>query len=563
MGQWARGLERADADVIDECLSVMADFDVDTVLAGLAPRLTADRRAAVAAHCTSVCAAVFVFTTAAAELAEDLRAAGLEIADVAAGVVVRDRLAERYGVGVPEVGVVHGRIPVADGGAREIEVFSVVPGAEFTELAERERLERNEFHLALGVDAADDVLVAGLRALLIEEGGLVADGGGYDPGADRTALYFRGRIGWRGYRRLVLRLRGRRVAALLSHGSTGKYEPAKRLLELMTGAWTTQAIAVAAELGVADAIAAAVRSGASGSADELADRLGVDRAGLGRLLRYLASLGVVEFAGGGYVLTPLGDSLRTAAPHSLRPLALLYGGPFYTSFEALGHAVRTGREGFETVFGRGHFDHFAENPSLAGLFDAAMAASAPMFEPIAELADFSAAAVVVDVAGGNGELLSRILRRHAHLRGVLVERANVLDRARDHLAGNGLAGRCEVVAGDFTRSVPAGGDVYLLSRVLHDWDDEQCRTILRHCAASIRPGAQLLIVERLLPEDDTRSLAVAWDLHMLCNVGGRERSADHYEKLLAETGFELVSVAGLPLDGSLLCARRRADRALR
>ncbi|WP_238846134.1 methyltransferase [Nocardia terpenica] len=110
----------------------------------------------------------------------------------------------------------------------------------------------------------------------------------------------------------------------------------------------------------------------------------------------------------------------------------------------------------------------------------------------------------------------------------------------------------------FTRSVPPDGDVYLLSCVLHDRDDERCLTILRTCAAAIRPGAPLLIVERLLPADAAPSLAVAWDLHRLCNVGGRERTADHYEKLLTAAGFELVDITGLPLGGSLLRTRRLA-----
>jgi hypothetical protein len=165
----------------------------------------------------------------------------------------------------------------------------------------------------------------------------------------------------------------------------------------------------------------------------------------------------------------------------------------------------------------------------------------------------------VDVAGGNGALLARLLPRAPHLRGVLLERPHAIDAARGNLARAGCLDRCDLTAGDFTRAVPSGGDVYILSRILHDWSDEQCRQILARCAEAMAPCAELLVVERLLPEDDTPSLAVAWDLHMMCNVGGRERTAGHYGRLLEEAGFRLESCHPLPLDAAVLRATRRAS----
>lgn len=186
-----------------------------------------------------------------------------------------------------------------------------------------------------------------------------------------------------------------------------------------------------------------------------------------------------------------------------------------------------------------------------------MASGASLFGHVVENVDFSAARVVVDVAGGNGELLGQILRAAPHLRGVLLERPHTIEAARSKLAKASCADRCELVAGDFTTAVPRGGDVYILSRVLHDWDDEGCQTILKRCAEAMPGHADLPLMERLLPEDDSPSLAFAWDIHMMCNVGGQERTASHYRRLVAEAGFELTGQYELPLDVALLRARKR------
>jgi hypothetical protein len=309
-------------------------------------------------------------------------------------------------------------------------------------------------------------------------------------------------------------------------------------------------MAVAAELRLADHIAGQPEA----TVERLARATATDPDSLGRLLRYLAGLGIVERSHATFRLTELGELLRTDASPSLHALALLYGGPFYESFGELLHSVRTGREAFDHIFGKNHFEYFAEQPQLAGLFDRAMASSASIFGRITDIVDLSAASVVVDVGGGNGELLAQILPAAPHLRGVLLERPHALKAARSKLQTAGCADRCQLTAGDFAVAVPPDGDVYILSRVLHDWDDQRCRQILRRCAEAMSPKAQLLIVERLLPEDDSPSLAAAWDVHMLCNVGGRERTAGHYRRLLRESGFSLTGQHHLPLEFVVLQA---------
>jgi hypothetical protein len=553
------GLDGADQAVVDEALLLVRDAHIDSILADLAPRLTTGQRASVAAHCVLSHTAVLVFPASLDEAIADLRAQGPAVSGAVPDVVVLERLARRYRMPVDalDVAAVHVFVAALDGSMRRavLHVLEVPPGSPLAAIAHAERADRAESRIVLDIAMPEAVIVAGLRAFLSGEGGLVADGGAYDPVEDRTVLCFRNP--GPAQHRLEIRARGHWDAVLAEHLPVAE-DPAKRLLELMTGAWTTQGISVAVELGVADELPAPGSATVAPPVDELAARLALDPDALARLLRFLASVGVVTPSGDSYMLTEMGAPLRHDAHHSMRPLAMMYGGPFYQSFAALDHAVRTSEDAFEALFGIGHFDYFAERPELAALFDASMAASAPMLEAVTGLADLSDAHVVVDVGGGNGELLGRILGHLPHVRGVLFERESVLGRARARLSEIGVAERCQFVGGDFTETVPAGGDVYLLSRVLHDWDDERCLTILRRCADAVAVDGRLLLVERLLSDDGQPSLAEAWDLHMLCNVGGRERTAEHYGRLLAAAGFVLEAVSDLPLDGHLLHARKIA-----
>ncbi|MFJ9564963.1 methyltransferase [Streptomyces fuscichromogenes] len=522
-------LTETDLTRIRRAAEHVRDHDTDQVLAGLLPGLTADERTDAARHLGYDHTAVLVFPASLDGLRDELRDAGLDPGPVAPSVVVRGRLARRYGaaVGDSPVGIVH--VPVA---GRSVEIFAlpVPPGSPLEAVAADERATEHESHHAFAVTAPGRVIPAGLRTLLTERGGAVPDGGGYNNHENVTVLYFRTAR----HLRFELRLPGRQEPLP---------DPALALLRVMTGAWATQAVRTMAELGIADHLA----DHPAQDTTALATRTGTDPDALHRLLRYLAALGLLTSSPDGtHRLTALGEPLRTGTEHSLHPLALLYGGPFYDSFAGLPYAVSTGQEAFAQRFGKHHFRHFAEHPELGDLFHRSMAASAEMFTPVPDLVDFSGVRRVVDVGGGNGALLGRVLRAHGHLDGVLLERPEALAAARSQLAD--LTGRCTFVEGDFTDSVPADGDVYLLSRVLHDWDDERCLTILRRCAAAMREGSRLLIVERLLPGDT----AAAWDIHMLCNVGGREREQAHYGRLLEQAGFARPTCHPLPLGASLL-----------
>ncbi|MFE9428487.1 methyltransferase [Kitasatospora sp. NPDC006697] len=554
-----------DAARLRDTVDFVRAHDTVTLLPLLLPGLTGPELAALLRTCRFAHAALLVLPPDRPALRARLAECGLDAAVPARpSVVVRDRLALRHHRDPAGLDVQILRPPVTgpDGARREVEVFvlPVPPGSELTALAERERAGQHEAHLAFEVEDPDPLTLRGLRDLLAKHGAR-ADGGGYNPHEDGTVFYFTAPADSKaGYGRIELHAAGDHREVLAAHLAEHRAgQPGETLLRLLTGAWTTQALAVFAQLRVPDAMDTATAAGPTA----LAAAVGADPESLATLLRYLAMLGLVEEEPAGFRLTEHGALLRADTPASMRALALMYGGAFYCSFGALGHTVRTGEPAFDHLFGENHFDHFAREPELAALFDQSMAASTRMFEPLPAHPVITAAgaapepATVVDVAGGTGELLGRILTAHPRLRGALLERPHVIDAARRSLAAAGCVERCTLRAGDFAE-VPAGGDVYLLSRVLHDWDDERCREILRHCARAMPAHADLLIVERLLPSDGSPSLATAWDLHMRCNVGGRERRAEHYARLLADAGLELVGRAPLPLDAAVLHARKAA-----
>ncbi|KOU18398.1 methyltransferase [Streptomyces sp. WM6349] len=559
-------------------LSATAAFvreqDTCDLLSRVLPGLGGPELRALTDQCRFAHAAVLVFPPDEDTLRRELVACALP-ADAPAqpSVVVRERLAMRHRRDIADldVRILRPEVRGPAGEHRAVEVFAltVPPGSALSPIAADERRREHEAHLAFDVVRPDPLVLRGLLASFARQGA-AADGGGYNLHEDGTVFYFTAPADTKtAYRRVELYASGDHRDVLAEHlgahaaaaGPAGEYgepQPAETLLRLLTGAWTTQALAACAQLRLPEAMD---RHTGTGTA-ELARTIGAHPESLATLLRYLAMLGVVRDGPDGFRLTGVGALLDARAPGSMRPLALMYGGPFYQSFAHLAHTVRSGQPGFEHLYGENHFDHFSRDPELATLFDQSMVSSAPIFEPLPAHPVLTAAATapgrprtVVDIAGGTGELLGRILTAHPTLRGTLLERPQVLAAARTRLAATPAGARCGFRAGDFA-DVPPGGDVYVLSRVLHDWDDDRCRSILRHCADAMPGHADLLIVERLLPIDGTASLATAWDLHMMCNTGGRERTAEHYARLLTDCGLALVGHTPLALGAHTLHARR-------
>jgi hypothetical protein len=322
-----------------------------------------------------------------------------------------------------------------------------------------------------------------------------------------------------------------------------------QVLDLVTAAWRSRALYAAVTLDVPDLIAEGIVTDTA-----IAARAGADPDRVHRLMRLLVALDV--FAGGphGYRLTPTSQLLRRTAPGSLRGLCLLYGEEFHRAWDCLVPAVRDGRSGFEAAFGRSLHEHLAEQPGAGPKFLAAMNAANESFAAVPGAFDFTRARTVVDVAGGSGLLLTLILRAHPHLHGVLFDRAAMAPVAEQQLAERLAPDRYTVRSGDMFAAVPADGDVYVLARVLQDWDDGDCVRLLRGCREAMKPAARLLVVERLVDGPGTDLLPLLWDLHLMVAAGGRERTLPEYRRLLAEAGLRVEATVALPLQSSVIVA---------
>jgi SAM-dependent methyltransferase len=270
---------------------------------------------------------------------------------------------------------------------------------------------------------------------------------------------------------------------------------------------------------------------------------------LHRVLRALTSLALLsEEADGSFGLTPLGCLLRSDVPDSLRDQVVLEWEVWTRAHDGLLAAVRTGESGFSQVFGHSLYEHLAQHPDLARTFDAEMvslslSAAAALLAAYDFTPDFTPAARIVDVGGGAGALLAAILQAYPQASGVVFDLPAVAADARAYLATAGLTHRCEVVVGDFFQALPHGGDIYVLSHVLHNWDDAHCVQILQNCRAAMAPDGRLVIFERRLPERVTQpEQAVEFDISMLVLTGGRQRTEAEYRGLLAAADLELTRV---------------------
>jgi ubiquinone/menaquinone biosynthesis C-methylase UbiE len=335
--------------------------------------------------------------------------------------------------------------------------------------------------------------------------------------------------------------------------TTQTVSPTAAVLHVLVGYWTSRIVYIAAKLGIPDLLADGAKT-----VDELARLTNTHAPSLYRILRALASTGwVVEAGEGRFAATPLSAALQTGAPGSLRNLAITeLGEEHYPAWGDLLETVRTGELAFNRVFGMPNWQYWTQHDEQAQIFNRAMSEMTAVLEPaVLELLDLSRARRIVDVGGGRGTLISALLRAHPQATGVVIDLPHVIELARQQMADSPVAGRCELVAGDFFESVPSGADAYLLKWILHDWDDDRSVTLLKNCRRAMAPNGRLFVIEAVIPEGNTPFLHKLMDINMLVMTGGRERTRTEYESLFRAAGFALENVRETPLEAAVLEAR--------
>ena len=315
--------------------------------------------------------------------------------------------------------------------------------------------------------------------------------------------------------------------------------PQMALFQMATGFWTTQSIYVAARLGIADLL----KDGPKTS-EELARATNTNAFMLYRVLRALAGLGIfAEDEQKRFGLTPLAEPLQSG-PNSFRAMAIhLAENSSWKAWGNLLESVRTGETAFTLANGAEVFPYYAEHKESFEPFNEAMTnLSEAVIKAVVPAYDFSSIRKLVDVGGGHGALLSAILKANPSTRGVLFDLPTVVEGAKERLAAEGVSDRAEVLGGDFFDSVPTGGDAYVMKLIIHDWDEERARLILKNCHSAMVDGGRLLLVETVVPEGNEPSFAKMMDLQMLVMTGGRERTEAEYRDLFAAGGFKLTRV---------------------
>ncbi|HKS21354.1 MAG TPA: methyltransferase [Thermoanaerobaculia bacterium] len=332
--------------------------------------------------------------------------------------------------------------------------------------------------------------------------------------------------------------------------------PHVAVMQMVMGVWVAQIASAVAQLGVADNIAKG-----KVSVDELAAECSANPEALYRLLRAAATIGLcAETAPRHFALTPIGDALRSDAPHSMRDFLVAETAPgHWLPWGRLADAIRRGGPMTEEVLGESAWDYYASHIDEAKCFARGMSnLSTIASEDVARVYEPGDVKRIVDVGGSEGVLLRGLLARVPGARGVLFDRPEIIDAAKGAIASSGMADRIEIVGGDFLSEVPDGADLYVLKSILHDWPDAQCETIVRNVHRAAAPDSRLLVVEMTMPDGPAGapSPVPLMDMNMLVMLGGRERTASEFGALLARCGYMVERVIPTPGPFSVIEARR-------
>ncbi|MFC7726446.1 methyltransferase [Nocardioides sp. GCM10028917] len=331
--------------------------------------------------------------------------------------------------------------------------------------------------------------------------------------------------------------------------------PPVGVLELVSGLIEANTVYAVAKLGVADALAGGPRTAA-----DVAGELGTNPDATFRLLRAAAGYGLLRQDGDRFELAALGRPLLSDAPDSMRAVVLMIGDPRYQSvWHRLPESVTTGEAQAEAVHGVSMWGLLERDPDYAATFNEAMSRLTALDWPtVAAAYDFTPFRRIVDIGGGHGQLLASMLGAAPAAEGVLLEQESLLPDARERLREAGVLSRCRLEGGSFFDRVPDDGDLYVLRRVVHDFDDDRALALLTTLRRDMPDGATLVLLESVVHPGGGPDFAKILDLDMLLLAGGRERTEGEYAALLGRSGFEMTRVVPTISPISLLEARPAA-----
>lgn len=316
---------------------------------------------------------------------------------------------------------------------------------------------------------------------------------------------------------------------------------------MLLAQWSAAAVSAVAKLNIADHLESGPKS-----TTELASLVGAHEDSLYRVMRALAGVGIFhEGKDRTFSNTPHSEVLRSDAPRSLRNLAAFMLDPWqYRSVGAIVETVKNGLPGVKNVFGMGLFEYLEAHPEEGALFNRGMTDMSTDDAPaVVGAYDFSGFGHIVDVAGGVGLLLGGILESAPTLRGTLFDVPTVIEQARSDGHLKSFEGRCELTSGSFFDGLPPGADAYIMKHIIHDWSDEHATTILKNCRSVLAPKGKLLVVDRVLGPPNEPDPKKVFDLGMMLEPGGRERTEAEFHGLFAASGFRVTKI--VPTAGPL------------
>ncbi len=314
----------------------------------------------------------------------------------------------------------------------------------------------------------------------------------------------------------------------------------KIMNSIITSTWTAQCACIIAKLKIPDYM-----SDGSKSIEEIARFSKSDINSLFRIMRLLTEKGLFTYdTKSMFSLTELGKTLQSDHPHSLLYSATyLCSNYHWASWGNLLYSLQTGQPAFNKIYGKDFFSFLDENREEAFVFNECMKQrDKNRINNIVDYYDFSKYKTIVDIGGGKGELISEILKRNTICTGVLFDKTNVTAEAYNNIKNYKLLDRCQIVDGDFFDAVPKCGDTYILSSILHDWDDEKALLILQNCRQTLSKSQKLIIIEKLLDDQFDSYQTKAMDIEMMLIFGGKERTLQEYKNLLSKAGLQIITM---------------------